>query len=108
MLEPQLWPGMIDALDETLGIQAQKRTAEQRQEKLFEKLELSGMGSWSPELADSTQSFLAEYHIVSLEPCEFGHTHSTKHMIKVTSDAPFIEWFRWIPLLLVEEVCAHL
>ena len=59
------------ALDEAQGIQMQKLTAEQRQERLFEKLDLSGLGSWPPELADSAQSLLAEYHnIFSLEPCE--------------------------------------
>ena len=53
VLEPQMWPGMIDALDEAQGIQMQKLTTEQRQEKLFEKLDLSGLGSWPPELVDS-------------------------------------------------------
>ena len=32
----------------------------------------------------------------------------TKHIIKVTDDTPFKEWFRWIPLPLVEEVHNHL
>ena len=43
--EPQMWLGMIDALDETQCIQTQKLTAEQRQEKLFKNLDLSGLGS---------------------------------------------------------------
>ena len=60
---------MIDALDEAQGIQAQKLTTEQRQGKLFKKLDFSGLGSWLPELADSAHSLLAEYHdIFSLEP----------------------------------------
>ena len=37
-----------------------------------------------------------------------GCTHSTKHTITVTDDTPFIEWFRWIPPPLVEEVHHHL
>ena len=32
----------------------------------------------------------------------------TEHVIKVTNDTPFKEWFRWIPLPLVEEVHKHL
>ena len=44
----------------------------------------------------------------SLEPSELGCTHLTKHVIKVTNDAPFKEWFRQIPLPLMEEVCTHL
>ena len=57
--EPQMWPGMIDGLDEAQGMQTQKLMAEQRQEKLFEKLDLSGLESWSPELADSAHLLLA-------------------------------------------------
>ena len=90
--EPQMRPGIMEVLDKAQGIQMQKLTREQRQEKLFEKLDLSGLESWPPELADSAQSLLAEYHdIFSLEPCELGCTHSTKHVIKVTDDAPFKE-----------------
>ena len=100
---------MIDALDEAQGIQTPKLATEQRQEKLFKKLELSGLGSWPPELADSAHLLLAEYHnIFSLEPCELGCTYSTEHVIKVTDDAPFKEQFRQIPPPLVEEVCAYL
>ena len=51
--EPHIWPGMIEALDKAQGIQTQKLTAEQGQEKLFEKLEVSGLGSWPPELPES-------------------------------------------------------
>ena len=39
--EPQMQSGMIDALDEAQGIQTQKLTTEQRQEKLFEKFRVS-------------------------------------------------------------------
>ena len=62
MPEAQKWPGMMDALDQVQGIQTLKMNTEQRQEKLFKKLDLSGLGSWLPELADSAHSLLAEYH----------------------------------------------
>ena len=87
----QMRPGMIDALHEAQGIQTSKLTAEQRQKKLF-KLELIGLESWPPELADSAHLLLAEYHdIFSLEPSELWYTHSTKHVIKVSNDTPFKE-----------------
>ena len=90
--EPQMQPRTIEALDKAHGIQTPKLTMKQRQEKLFEKLDLSGLESWPPELADSTWSLLVEYHdIFSLEPSELGCTHSTKHVIKVTNDAQFKE-----------------
>ena len=77
----------------------------QRQGKLFEELDLSGLASWHPELADSAQLLLVEYHdVFLLELGELGCTHSTKHVIKI----PFKEQFQWIPPPLVEEVCSHL
>ena len=39
---------------------------------------------------------------------ELGCPHSTEHMIKVMDDTPFKEWFRKIPLPLVEAVWNHL
>ena len=60
--EVQMQPGTMDALDEVQGIQTPKMTMYQRQKKLFKKLNLRGLGSWPPELADSAHSLLAENH----------------------------------------------
>ena len=80
-----MWTGKIEALDEAQGLQMLKPTVNQRKEKLFEELDLSGLESCPPKLADSAWSFLAEYHdIFSLEPSKCGCTHSTEHVIKVT------------------------
>ena len=69
-----------------------KLTARQRQGKLFEELDLSGLDSWPPELADTAHQLLTKYHSVfSLEPAELGSTHSTEHTIKVMDDTPFKE-----------------
>ena len=69
-----------------------KLTIRQRHGKLFDELDLSGLDSWPPELADATYHLLAEYHdVFSLDPAELGCTHSTDHMIKVTDDTPFKE-----------------
>ena len=86
-----------------------KLTVRQRYGKLFDELHLSGLDSWAPELADAACQLLAKYHdVFSLDPVELGCSHSTKHTIKVTDDTPFNEQFRWIPLLMVEEVRNHL
>ena len=88
---------------------APKLTVRQRQEKLFEELDLSGLDSWPLELVDTARWLLAEYHdVFSFEPVVLGCTHSTEHTIKVTDNTPFKEWFRQIPLPLVEEVWNHL
>ena len=90
-------------------LQTPKLMVRQRHGKLFDELDLSGLDSWAPELADVAHWLLAKYHdVFSLDPAELGCTHSTEHTIKVTDDTPFKEQFRWIPLLMVEEVRNHL
>ena len=85
-----------------------KLTIRQRHSKLFDELDLSGLDTWAPELADEACWLLAEYHdVFSLDLAELGCTHSTEHTIKVTDDTPFKEQFRQIPPLMVEEVRNH-
>ena len=82
----------MEAVGEAQGFPTPKLTMKQRQEKLFKELDMSGLESWPPELADSTWSLLAEYHdVFSLEPSKLGCTHLTEHMIKVTNNTPFKE-----------------
>ena len=89
--------------------QTPKLMIRQRHGKLFDELDLSGLASWAPELADKAYQLLAEYQdIFSLDPAELGCTHLTKHTIKVTDDTPFKEHFRQIPPPMVEEVRDHL
>ena len=70
-------------------------TVRQRHGKLFDKLDLSSLDSWTPELLDAAYWLLAKYHdVFSLDPAELGCTPSTEHIIKVTDDTPFKEQFR--------------
>ena len=90
MLELHVQTGETEALAEAQGLHMPKLTVKQREEKLFEELDPSGLESWPPKLTDSPRSLLAECHnVFSLEPSELGWTHSTKHVIKVTDDTPF-------------------
>ena len=74
------------------GLQIPKLTIRQRRGKLFDELDLSGLDSWAPELADAACWLLAKYHdVFSLELMELGCTHSTELTIKVTDDTPFKE-----------------
>ena len=67
-----------------------KLMVRQRHGKLFDELDLSGLDSWAPELADAACQLLVEYHeVFSLDPVELGCTHSTEHTIKVMDDTPF-------------------
>ena len=47
--EPPMQTGVMEALDETQGLQILKLTMKQRQEKLFEEVDLNGLESWQPE-----------------------------------------------------------
>ena len=91
--EPLVQTGLTGAMGEVEdnGYQTPKLTMKQKQEKLFEELDLSGLESWPPKLTASAQSLLAKYHVFSLEPSKCGCTHSTEHVIKVTNDTQFKE-----------------
>ena len=85
-----------------------KLTVKQRQEKLFGELDLSGLEPWPLKLVDSAWSLMAENcDIFSFKPSTLSCTHSTKHVIKVTNDAPFKEWFRQIPPEMLDSGTIH-
>ena len=76
--------------DEPHDSHTPRLTVRQRHGKLFNELDLSGLDSWTSELADATCQLLAEYHdVFSLDPMELSCTHSMEHTIKVTDDTPF-------------------
>ena len=91
-------PGSLQVQDEVCpnphhpNPQTPKLMIRQRHGKLFDELDLSGLDSWAPELADKACQPLAKYHdVFSLDLAELGCTHSTEHTIKVTDDTPFKE-----------------
>ena len=80
-----------------------------RQEKLLEKLSLDGLAHWTPENAAAVRELVLAYHdVFMLEINELGCTSATEHEIHIENEAPFKEWFRCIPLPLLEEVCTSL
>ena len=86
-------PNSLQVKDDTCpDLHIPKLMVRQRHGKLFNELDLSGLNSWAPELADAAHWLLAEYHdIFSLDLAELGCTHSTEHTIKVMDDTPFKE-----------------
>ena len=84
---------------------------EERQRTLFEKLDLSGLESWSEKAAKQARSLLAEYHdLFSLEKNEISCTKAAEHVIelKEPDTAPIKEWLRRILPPQVDEVREHL
>ena len=98
-----------EGVDESQNSHTPWLTVRQRHGKLFDELDLSGLDSWAPELADAACWLLAKYHnVFSLDPTELGCTHSMEHTIKDMDDTPLKEQFRQIPPPLVEEIQNHL
>ena len=93
--KPPEFEGLQEGTSESPDSHTPRLTVRQRHGKLFDELDLSGLDSWTPELADAACLLLAKYHdVFSLDPAELGHTHSMEHTIKVTDKTPFKEWFR--------------
>ena len=86
-----------------------KLIIKERRKILFEKLEISGLESWTEENEERALNLLAKYHdIFALEDGEMGCTEAAKHKIEVTDPKPFKERPRNIPSGLLEEVKDHL
>ena len=84
--------GLWEGTNESPNFHTPKLTVRQRHGKLFDKLDLSSLDSWTLELADAAHQLLGKYHdVFSLDPAELGCTHSMEHIIKVTDDIPFKE-----------------
>ena len=92
---------LLEGADESHNPHTPRLTVRQRHGKLFDELDLSGLDSWAPELADAACQIpwcvLIGSSRVGLYPL-----HRTYD--KVTDDTPFMEQFRQIPPPLVEEV----
>ena len=90
--EPPEGEQLLGGADESQDSHTPRLTVRQRHGKLFDELDLSGLDSWTLELADTAHWLLLEYHdMFSLDPAELGCTHSTEHIIKVTDDTLFKE-----------------
>ena len=92
VLKPPKEAQSQEGVDKPQSFHTPRLTVRQRHGKLFNELDLSGLDSWAPELADAACWLLAKYHnVFLLDPAELGCTHSMEHMIKVRDDTPFKE-----------------
>ena len=83
---------LLEGADEPHDSHTPRLTVRQRHGKLFDELDLSGLDSWAPELADAAHQLLAKYHeMFSIDSAELGCTHSMEHTINITDETPFKE-----------------
>ena len=81
----------------------------EREQLLFNKIDLGGIKDWTDDLISKTRELFKEYaHVFALESLDMGHTSLVKHKIKLDNYTPFKERYRHIPLNLLEEVKNHL
>ena len=105
--EPSEGEQLPEGADEPHDSHTPRLMVRQRHGKLFDELDLSGLDSWTPELADAAYWLLAKYHdVFSLDLAELGCTHSTEHIIKVTYETPFKEGLDEFPLLWLRRLGA--
>ena len=98
-------------MEAALGVEAKPEpmSVAVRQEKLLEKLNLDGLAYWSLRNAVVARELVLAYQdIFTLESNELGCTSTIEHEICIDNSEPFKEWFRCIPLPLLEEVHASL
>ena len=80
-----------------------------RIEKLFSKVDLTGMSDWSDTQKREVHDLMKNHHdLFALEDKELGKTSLVKHKIKLTDPKPFKLRHRRIPPHEYEEVKAHL
>ena len=78
-------------------------------QKLFSKLDLSGMASWPQEKQIEMRKVFEDYHyLFALEDLELGKTSLVKHVIKLDDPKPFHECYQRIPPHQYDEVKKHL
>ena len=76
---------------------------------ILQKLNLSGMEEWEPQLQQDAQDLLCKFAcIFSQNDLDLGKTSIIKHPIKVNDPVPFKEWYRCIPPGMYDEVKVHI
>ena len=82
---------------------------EERLEKLFSKLDLSGCEDWSTDNQESIRELITNYeHLFALDTLELGKTSLVKHKIVLDDEKPFKERHHRVPPHQYEEVRKHL
>ena len=80
-----------------------------RLDKLFSKLDFSGMEEWPEDVQQQVVELFKEYHhTFALSDLELGCTSKIKHEIKLDNETPFKDHYHCIPPHQFEEVQKHL
>ena len=76
---------------------------------ILQKLNLSGMEEWEPQLQQDAWDLICELAcIFSQDDLDVGKTSIIKHSIKVNDPVPFKEWYMCIAPGMYDEVKVHI
>ena len=76
---------------------------------ILQKLNLSKMEEWEPQLQEAAQDLIHKFAcIFSQDDLDLDKTSIVKHSIKVNDPIPFKEWYRHIPPGMYDEVKVHI
>ena len=92
-----------------LSVKATRAPTKERLSKLFSKLDLKGINTWSDENQQKVKDLIVEYEqLFALDDLELGKTDLVKHKIELHNPKPFKERHRRIPPHQYEEIRKHL
>ena len=78
-------------------------------EGILQKLDLSGIDEWEPQIQQDAQDLIPEYAcIFSQNDLDLGKTSIIKHSIKVNDPTQFKQCYQCIPPGMYNEVKAHI
>ena len=81
----------------------------ERLDKLFSKLNFSGIEEWPEDVQHQVVEVFKEYHhIFALTDLKLGCTSKIKHKIKLDNETPFKDCYHHIPPHQFEEVCKNI
>ena len=92
-----------------LSVKTTRAPTEERLSRLFSKLDLKGINTWSDENQQKVKDLIVEYEqLFALDDLELGKTDLVKHKIELHNPKPFKESHRRIPPHQYEEIRKHL
>ena len=99
----------LELESELIQISKMDKATQDRIDKLFSKLDLSGCSDWTERQQQAVRECIIKHHeIFAVEDKELGWTDLVKHKIKLDNYVPFKERYRRIPPHQYEEVKKHL
>ena len=109
LIRGDVYEGITEDITKRSQSEDLTKEKDKRMSKILEKLDLTGIESWTEQQQCSVKKLLEEYqHLFALHLKELSKTSLVQHEIRLTNNTPFMERYRRIPPHQYEEVRKHL